>query len=818
MKLRSLSLNQFRKFTTTTRLDGIGDGLNIIGGPNEMGKSTLLAALRSVLFEKYNSKARPIRELQNARNQAAPVVLLEFEFEGGIYRISKRFVKKPYARLQCPDGRELQGDEAEEALRTLLNFNESNNAGAKPESLGMWSVLWVQQGDSFGTINIPESARSSLHGALDSQVGAVLGGKRGRELPRGIQSRLDKLVTPNTGRPRGEYKALVDRVASLDEPLKQLRERRRELTEALDDMEKTQEELKRLAAGANDRRDREELEEARKRHVDLSNLEERVNTANTELELCSTRLENSMQAVADREKSRQSITDQERSLKELDERLSQSDQEETAARKLRDAARSEARKWENLLEDSNAAESRHKRILAAARRRDRLRELDNKYEKALAAQDRLREFKRAAAEISITAECVQSIRKADAAVKESSSRLSAAATRIGFELQPGGSQGITVNGEPLVDGMKNFEALEETSVHIPNVGAIVIEPAIKDRDKLLLQRRESFTTLEQLLLDARVANAAEAGNQLERRIQLQQDAESARRELERIEGNREEIEARLAADKSRLEAEEGNVSDTNLRENVEKARIAVTKQESNIEALERQRGDESLPQLTARITRLESAIEGRREKRSNLETRRTGLESSIVAADGAGLDEQIELCKRELELAQGELLRKERNVRVLGLLLETLRKTESEAKEKYLAPVLTKVRPYLEALFPGAKILMDENLEVSGLTRENGYDEQFQHLSMGTQEQIAVLVRLAFAKMLAEQGKPSAVVLDDALVFSDDRRMERMFDILNMVSDDVQVLILTCREQLFESLGGKVLSLETSNVDELISA
>ena len=55
MKLRSLALNQFKKFTAPMRLDGINDGLNVVVGPNEMGKSTLLNALRAALFEKYSS-------------------------------------------------------------------------------------------------------------------------------------------------------------------------------------------------------------------------------------------------------------------------------------------------------------------------------------------------------------------------------------------------------------------------------------------------------------------------------------------------------------------------------------------------------------------------------------------------------------------------------------------------------------------------------------------------------------------------------------------------------------------------------------------
>ena len=68
MKLRSLAVNQFKKFTVPMRLDDIENGLNVVVGPNEMGKSTLLDALRAALFEKYSSKAQPIVALQNDRN------------------------------------------------------------------------------------------------------------------------------------------------------------------------------------------------------------------------------------------------------------------------------------------------------------------------------------------------------------------------------------------------------------------------------------------------------------------------------------------------------------------------------------------------------------------------------------------------------------------------------------------------------------------------------------------------------------------------------------------------------------------------------
>ena len=89
-----------------------------------------------------------------------------------------------------------------------------------------------------------------------------------------------------------------------------------------------------------------------------------------------------------------------------------------------------------------------------------------------------------------------------------------------------------------------------------------------------------------------------------------------------------------------------------------------------------------------------------------------------------------------------------------------------------------------------------------------GTVEPFEGLSAGTREQIAVLTRLAFAELLADQGLPATVVLDDALVFSDDRRIEQMFAILANAAARLQIIVLTCRERLFEGLAARRLRLE----------
>ena len=66
----------------------------------------------------------------------------------------------------------------------------------------------------------------------------------------------------------------------------------------------------------------------------------------------------------------------------------------------------------------------------------------------------------------------------------------------------------------------------------------------------------------------------------------------------------------------------------------------------------------------------------------------------------------------------------------------------------------------------------------------------------------------AFARLLAKGGRPMPVVMDDALVFADDRRLIDMFRAVRLAAEDVQVLALTCRADAFEPLGGNAVSLQ----------
>ncbi|MEO1529590.1 MAG: AAA family ATPase [Planctomycetota bacterium] len=814
MKIRSIAVNQFKKFTTPICLDDIGDGLNVVVGPNEMGKSTLLDALRAALFEKNSSKAQPITALQNDRNQAAPVVELAFEVDDGTYRIRKRFVKKPYAHLFCPDGRKLEGDEAEDTLRDLLGFDEPGKTGAKPETLGMWNVLWVQQGQSFGALDLPDSARSNLHSALESEVGEVLGGRRGRALPDAVDKQLSELVT-STGRPRGDYKELIDEVETLRTDLEGLQSRRTDLSRTMEDLEAAQETLARLSSGEQDQKDKGELDAARTRHGELAKLESRIEAATTDVELKKRILEQAEQALAERRAMKEQITTDSEAVEAAKEKLYEVRQTDQKLRKQLEGLRKDAKKAEDAVTEADKAASMARRILTAVQREGRIRELQERYEKAHEAEKKQRAAQQGAAAILVTDENIELIRDAAKKLETARSRLSAAATLVAFDMPCDRLSEIEVDGAALAAGQTLVEAVEGMTISIPDFGSISVQPAIKDRDKLIAQQRDANDALKAALEECGVKSVDAAEEQLAKREKLLRDAELARQKAElhapetddykagaepladhiaglrtilerelsdlgieslpsekeadqalataqesaqeardtqataraalggpdeemgRVQTELGSVKTRYDDGKERLdklkkglaEAEE-QVSDDDLETGVTTAQQALADQEKAVSELEGQREGETLPRLEARISRLETALQERRDKRSNLKEKVVGLQSHIEALEGAGLDEAIQQKEREVELADDQRQRYEREVTVLTLLLSTLRSAETEAKERYLSPVLKWVRPYLQLLFPGAEIAIDENLHIIGVIRENGYEESFEHLSI----------------------------------------------------------------------------------------
>ena len=350
-------------------------------------------------------------------------------------------------------------------------------------------------------------------------------------------------------------------------------------------------------------------------------------------------------------------------------------------------------------------------------------------------------------------------------------------------------------------------AIETASTEIQAIDALVSE------------------TLSRLHL-ASLPSAAAVARDLEA---LQVAVQDARRQRQAIEGAfnaQGTILSTVGMDKSRLggmltqagvqlKADLEMLPDAARDARLAEAKAAVDAAQSDFgskaAALQEQRhrapAADELSRREIRVKRLEESLEKLKDQVALLDRDIANLEGQIQNAGGDGLGQKVEELRQSHALKTREVEKHEARLATLQLLKETVDDCFKQQKARLDAPLRRHLMPFLNDVFPSADIELGDGFSISGIKRHGPEAESFERLSAGTQEQIAVLVRLAMGAMLCERGGPVPIILDDALVFSDDGRIEQMFDALNRAGLNQQLIVLTCRTRTFSRLGGRQLSL-----------
>jgi hypothetical protein len=240
-------------------------------------------------------------------------------------------------------------------------------------------------------------------------------------------------------------------------------------------------------------------------------------------------------------------------------------------------------------------------------------------------------------------------------------------------------------------------------------------------------------------------------------------------------------------------------ADLNAREPVLTA--AITTAEHTLAGLRATAPD--LATVEARLTRAKGAVDQAFEAEQKARVDLASLNATIAAMAEDGIEERLTTLEGQRDEAEARAARYEAEVRALTRLRRALEEARTRARDAYFGPVLRELQPLLAILHPGAVLSIDDQSLLPATLTRNGQAEALEILSGGTREQVAILTRLAFARLFAASGRPVPVILDDALVHSDDDRIEAMFDALHRTARDQQILVLTCRQRAFGALGGK---------------
>lgn len=299
-------------------------------------------------------------------------------------------------------------------------------------------------------------------------------------------------------------------------------------------------------------------------------------------------------------------------------------------------------------------------------------------------------------------------------------------------------------------------------------------------------------------------------------VAAQQDQAAARAHLDGVEASFSSAGAEVASALAQAAAAERERNSIAVllasAEHVEARRLAA-QQLVDARALQERQGDvvrgleaevsAARPDiLTQDVQRYERTVAQALRARSDRKSQIALLRGNLEALGAQGLEEaRAELAARS-QAAQRRCQEFALRAEALKLVHGLIDAKRREATQSLQAPLQGRVIHYLQLLFPGASLEIAEDLSPSSLMRAgSGALAAFDTLSFGAREQMGLISRLAYADLLKAAGRPTLLILDDALVHSDDERLRQMKRILFDAAQRHQILLFTCHPALWHDLG-----------------
>ena len=184
------------------------------------------------------------------------------------------------------------------------------------------------------------------------------------------------------------------------------------------------------------------------------------------------------------------------------------------------------------------------------------------------------------------------------------------------------------------------------------------------------------------------------------------------------------------------------------------------------------------------------------------------LQNTLEVAGAQGLEEQQQEVTGELGRSRKRKSELARRAAALSLLCEKLETKRHATLQRLQAPLLQRLQHYLQLLFPGSSMELDEGLAPQKLIRSQASGQvevgTVDALSFGAREQLGLISRFAYADLLASAGQPTLLILDDALVHSDEDRLAQMKRVIFDASQRHQVLLFTCHPNAWRDLGASI--------------
>lgn len=870
MKISALRLFNVKRFGGRgVAIEGIGDGVNVLCAANEYGKSTSFEALHALFFQPHSGTPGDVQRLR-PYSGGNPLVEADITTGEGSFRITKQYYGGRSARvLDLGSGRLVaQADEAENFISSLIRGGTSGPAGLLWVRQGITGIEKRSRTEEEGEKQVRQSLLESVQG----EVEAVTGGRRMAEIIAAAKEALSDMVTatgrPKAG---GRYAAAIEERDRLAADEVRLAAEVTRLRQALDQRANAAARLVELDSPAEREERKAAIQRAQSRFDAAKAQYERLKTAEAELKLVRERrnaAEREFKTFTEaREKAvllQEDVASAENNRAEAIKRRRQVADTIEKARENVDLAEAEEQELRERLTRFDAATKAHE-----AHRR--LADLQQRLAEAEKLRQSIEEGEAQLALLRIPTKSIEELQACEVEIAKLRAIDEAARPSISIHYEADTAGTVILDGQPLVDGEdRTYDG--QARLEVAGIGTITLRSNRPSRsDNQLVQAEAARTALlasmgvnslsaardrqaRAQLTDAdlrglrdrlsfiapegmaKLREEVEAGNTIGLEgLDLDEDPALLRTALAQAEERRKqarlalrEVEpdqsraddafvaaqtrlASLTSDQAQLAVVLGPEEARAEREHTLSAKLSdldksLFEAEAHVLKLGTDAGD--LASIEAALTRARS-IDAAVDKEMNaLRETMAGLNAEIRAQSDEAVEEKWRESSEALTAAIARVAAFEKEVAVLQRVTSALEYARSEARELYLRPVMAELGPLLRLLFDDVSITFDDKTLLPQTILRNGQEEDVDRLSGGMREQLSVLTRLAFARLLARDGCPAPVILDDALVYSDDDRIEKMFDALHRQSRDQQIIVFSCRQRAFQKLGGNVLQMK----------
>ncbi|WJR75493.1 AAA family ATPase [Bradyrhizobium sp. NP1] len=505
MLIKALSVEGVGRFVTPMQVDGFGAGVNVLAAGNEIGKSTLFKAIRTCLFSRHDSKNQDIRDLGSEGSQLPATVQVTFEQDGYAYVIRKSFLRSPSASL-TEDGREIaRSKQADEAIWDILGVSPGSGRALDD---GAFGLLWVGQGASFAAPVPGAGASSALNTAIESEVGALIGGERARQTLDAINDEIRRYLTDSEQRPRAD--GPLQRAIADAERWRTIEAENRTKFTALETQF-------------------HELGQLRRRHRDLTD-PVAIQQASTDILMAKESLANAQSAAQEVRRLEAEETGAKRGLEAVAQRLKQHRDlttridanraaESALARELpqHEAREQEARAGltrtqldiagvDKRLHALSTCERQLERLGAAVLRAQRKDELARQLKVLERTAEELRETDAQLAQIRVKPKTVERLDELERQIATLDAQLSAVAAQLAVEVKPEGAGQVRI-GSARAKGAYSAAIVAPTKITVGDLAIITVTPAAQPRQEKRAEYDEERLTI---LKGAGVDTIAEA--------------------------------------------------------------------------------------------------------------------------------------------------------------------------------------------------------------------------------------------------------------------------------------------------------------------